>query len=325
MKLIVQCKYPKCGKTAEPAEAKRTYKVCHNCDYVYCSRDCRRQHWQKHRKLCLNSRVGDLCRRILSAIVQNNEIVLLASRVARKGFLAHGRGCVKFYFHTPRLAEQFLFSSISPATVAAALTHCPQPAFNKWADLLPAEIGNELYGELSKLCKSYNADRRFVLVVAIHVVSDIPSSDGTVKYERQIISRFVKTKLSPELMVSGNTSTDASEQPQTLILTSLPSTTSDRRTSRRVNFTNIQRHLRARGVELRKQFPDVYKKLCDYVENDECFAATTIYPVDATSGKTFMCVIMPDTEPEKLDLFVRENRDTQTIDVASSTISESSD
>ncbi|XP_065221838.1 uncharacterized protein LOC135846580 isoform X2 [Planococcus citri] len=307
LKLVVQCRYPKCGKTAEPAEAKRSFKVCHNCDYVYCSRECRREHWEKHRKVCLHSRVGELCRRVLSTIKQNEDILLNASTVARRGFLTHGRGCVKFYFHSPQLAEQF---------ANGAAGH-PDPVYIKWTNLLPTEMGNDLYAELLRICKSYNPDTRLVIFVAIHVVSEVPTR-GAVKWERQIISRCAKTKLSPALTTRNpslcNLSKE-SEYPETLILTSLPGSQGTQK-DRQVSFTNIQRHLRQRGVSLRKQFPEVYKKLCNYVEGTDNFTPITIYPVDSASGKNFMCVIMPDAEPEKLNLIPKDNFNVKTIDVS---------
>lgn len=187
-------------------------------------------------------------------------------------------------------------------------------------------MGNELYAELLRICKSYNPDTRLVIFVAVHVVSEVPTR-GTVKWERQIISRCAKTKLSPALTIrnpslcnlpaaSGSKEAIATGHPETLILTSLPGSQGTQK-DRQVSFTNIQRHLRQRGVSLRKQFPDVYKKLCTYVEGTENFTPVTIYPIDQASGKSFMCVIMPDAEPEKLNLLPKESGvNIQTIDVS---------
>lgn len=315
VRLVVQCKYPKCGKFAEPAEAKRTFKVCHNCDFIYCSRECRQDHWEKHRKACLQSRISDLCHRVLNTVKSDPNLLLVASRVARRGFLEHGRGCVKYYFHSPQIGEQFVSGN----------PRYPEAAYVKWTDLETNEMGNELHSAIVRICKSYNPDTRLVILVAVHVVSEVPTT-GSVKWERQIICRYSKTKLSSDL-ISRNPSlcavNKAADYPATLILTSLPGVERTQK-EREVNFTNIQRQLRQRGVSLRKQFPEVYKKLCDYVEGSS-FTPTTIYPVDAASGKTFMCVIMPDAEPEKLDLIPKENSQVQTVDVSQSTASSSSD
>uniref|UniRef100_A0A1B6IGB0 Uncharacterized protein n=1 Tax=Homalodisca liturata TaxID=320908 RepID=A0A1B6IGB0_9HEMI len=35
---LVRCRYSKCGKTSNVTDARRTFKTCHNCAHVYCSR-----------------------------------------------------------------------------------------------------------------------------------------------------------------------------------------------------------------------------------------------------------------------------------------------
>jgi hypothetical protein len=70
---------------------------------------------------------------------------------------------------------------------------------------------------------------------------------------------------------------------------------SDDRRRREVSFTNIQKHLIERGVDLRRTYPDIYSKLCNYVENDEPFLPVTIYPKNSETQRQFMCVIMPES------------------------------
>lgn len=64
---------------------------------------------------------------------------------------------------------------------------------------------------------------------------------------------------------------------------------------REVSFTNIQRHLTERGVELRQTYPLIYTRLCSYVENDEPFLPVTIYPRNTVTGNQFTCIIMPES------------------------------
>lgn len=324
--IYVRCQYPKCGKMDDLPKAKRTYKVCHNCDFMYCSRECRRAHWDKHKKACLHSRVGELCRKVLSMIKQNDQLLYQASAIARKGFLTRGRGCVKYFFSNPQTAEHFTDGKFNYI----------DPIFVKWNDLSQNETGSVLFAELVRICKNYNPDTRVVLYVAIYVVSEIPTN-GPVEWERQIVARCAKTKLSPRLTIDNSSSsatatatTTASgpnggivvatnggknENPPTLVLTSLPGSKGTEK-DRQISFTNIQRHLRQRGVSLRKQFPEVYNRLCSYVERtSETFTPVTIYPVDSTSGKTFMCIIMPDAEPERLNIIPTDGRVIKTIDI----------
>lgn len=129
---MVKCRNPKCEASASPSEAKRTYKNCHNCKckhknlhkiwkrlkcflclvtpydagtQMYCSRDCRRAHWEKHRKACLHSRVSVLCRQVLSACKDDSDTLSHLSILARRGYLSQGRGVVRILFRSPENAE----------------------------------------------------------------------------------------------------------------------------------------------------------------------------------------------------------------------------
>lgn len=250
------------------------------------------------------------------------------SGIARRGFLSHGRGAVKAFFSSPETAETFV------AGQAAALG---EPAFVRWPDLLPAEMGPQLYAELVRLCKTYNPDTRFVLYVAVCVVSEVPTS-GAVKWERQLVSRCAKLRLCRSLLpsavtniISNVTATSTTthtrtatsitrdmDNPETLILTSLPGVDGrlpDRR-ARELCFANIQKQLRSRGVSLRRQFPDVHRRLVAYVEGTvESFTPVTVYPREGHTGKPFMCIIMPEAEPERLHLLPRDSARVRTIDV----------
>ncbi|BET01329.1 chromosome 9 open reading frame 172 [Nesidiocoris tenuis] len=301
---IVRCRYNKCNRTASLSEAKKTYKTCHNCTHVYCSRECRRAHWEKHRKTCLHSRVGALCRKVMSNIKEDEEALQHVSLIARRGYLSKGRGAVKVLFCRPKNAEDF---------IAEGKARLGEPSYVKWTDLQTDEIGKEMYDELVRLCKVYNPDTRLVLYVVVCVVSEVPSTGGAVKWEMQMVSRCAKLKLAAGLQAAG----ESQAEPETLILTSLPGARDQgTRKARQISFTNIQRHLRQRGISLRKQFPEVYQRLCAYVEGTERFVPVTIYPRDVASGKNFMCIIMPDAEPEKLELIPKNSDRVQTIDVS---------
>ena len=73
--------------------------------------------------------------------------------------------------------------------------------------------------------------------------------------------------------------------------------------SRELCFQNIIKHLKERGVSLRRQYPEVYAKLSAYVERNEPFQPITIYPKDGRTGKTFTCSIMPNCDSELKQIF----------------------
>lgn len=288
----VKCKYGKCGKISKKqSDVGKQYKNCHNCTYIYCSRECRRSHWEKHRKVCLFSRVGALCRQVLAAAKEHDETLRQLSLTARQGFLAHGAGAVKCFFPSPECAEKFVSSggvSYKQQQIGEEPT-IPEPVYVGWADLQPSEMGPNLYSDLVKMCKTYNPETRFVLYVSVCVVSEVPAS-GAVKWERQLVSRCAKIRLCRSVL----------EQIQQPITNDHHNASNHRAAS----FAAVQKQLKQKGVSLRKQFPDVYHKLCAYVDGkSDKFSPVTIYPKDVATGKSFMCVIMPDmSEPDKLKL-----------------------
>lgn len=62
-----------------------------------------------------------------------------------------------------------------------------------------------------------------------------------------------------------------------------------------MSFANIQKHLLLRGVNLKKSYPDIFTKLCRYVDHDEPFLPVTIYPENCETGRQFVCIIMPES------------------------------
>ncbi|VVD06129.1 unnamed protein product [Leptidea sinapis] len=314
---FVKCKYPKCSSRTPLPEAKRHYKTCHNCTTMYCSKECRRAHWEKHRKVCLHSRASALCRQIIAAAKEDADSLHQISTAAYQGYLAQGRGVVKVYFTSPEAAEKF---------TTHGYQNLSEPEFVKWSALQPNEMGVELYTEVIKLCKSYNPETRVILFVAVCILSEVPTK-GAVKWERQMVSRCAKLRLSKTVSIAIQEQNkrrqrrDSKETPEdrdTLILTSKLCNTGEKHAVsahkfREVCFKNICYELENRGVVLKKHFPEVYHRLVAYVDGtSERFIPMTIYPKDVNSGKSFMCVIMPDTD---LDSGTPVDGNVMTIDV----------
>lgn len=322
---VIRCRNNKCSNTATLAEAKKTYKSCHNCTCLYCSRECRRAHWQRHRRTCLHSRAGSLCKQVLSSAKEDPVTLKHISALAKRGYAFHGRGAVKCFFSSPEAAEKF---------IANGFVDLGEPTYVRWSDLLAREMGAELYAEVIRLCKSYNPETRLVLYVAVCVVSEVPTS-GAVKWERQLVSRCAKIHLdtanrhhtssssaSPQgrqQSTSPCNITREMESPEMLVLTSLPGNNGQNtpRRIREISFNNIQRQLKLRGVSLRRHFPQVYRKLRAYVDGTvDKFAPVTIYPRDQASGKSFMCIIMLGVEPERLQLLPTDSSRVRTVDIS---------
>lgn len=306
---VLRCRYSRCGRIALAAsDDGLAFKNCHNCSYTYCSRACRRAHWEKHRKTCLFSRVGSLCRQVIAAAKEQHDTLLHLSVIARRGYLSHGLGAVKCFFPCPESAEKFL---------KEGLDALGEITYVQWPDLLPSEMGSQLYTELVKMCKNYNPDSKLVLYVSVCVVSEAPAA-GAVKWERQLVSRCAKMRLSKDIPIPER----EHDNPETLILTCKyedddgKRLTSNTLETRRISFENIQKHLRQRGVSLKRQYPDIFKLLNEYVNgNCDKFKPVTVYPRDAETGKTFMCIIMPDADPDSLKQVIDVGVKVRSIDV----------
>ncbi|XP_015439713.1 PREDICTED: uncharacterized protein LOC107194549 [Dufourea novaeangliae] len=322
---MVRCRNNKCSNSAIMVEARKTYKSCHNCTCLYCSRECRKAHWQRHRRTCLHSRAGSLCKQVLSSAKEDPITLKHISALAKRGHALHGRGAVKCFFSSPEAAEKF---------IANGFVDLGEPTYIRWSDLLASEMGADLYAEVIRLCKSYNPDTRLVLYVAVCVVSEVPTN-GAVRWERQLVSRCAKIHLdsasrhhtssssaSPQgrqQSTSPCNITREMESPEMLVLTSLPGSNGQNtpKRIREISFTNIQRQLKLRGVSLRRHFPQVYRKLRAYVDGTvDKFAPVTIYPRDQASGKSFMCIIMLDVEPERLQLLPTDSSRVRTVDIS---------
>lgn len=108
------------------------------------------------------------------------------------------------------------------------------------------------------------------------------------------------------------------ETPETLILTCPPIRLPTPETSMRarlIAFNNLQSQLRERGVSLKRQYPDIYKRLDAYCEDLSVkFEAQTIYPRNATTNKSFMCIIMLESEPETLKHVEKAGVRVRTVD-----------
>ncbi|KAL3276885.1 hypothetical protein HHI36_012256 [Cryptolaemus montrouzieri] len=302
---ILKCRYSRCGKIALAASFEgNAFKNCHNCSYTYCSRQCRRAHWEKHRKTCLFSRIGTLCRQLIASIREQKDTLLHLSEMARRGYMSHGSGAVKCFFHNPESAEQFL---------SKGLQHLGELTYIRWQDLLPNEMGPQMYAELVKMCKSYNPDTKLVLYISICVISETPMT-GAVKWERQLVSRCAKMRLSKDIPIPEK----LPDNPETLILTCSPLKGNEAKITKlkETCFNNVLMQLRQRGVSLRRQHPDIYKQLQTYVDSN-CvkFTPVTVYPKDVNTGRSFMCIIMLEATTESVRQIETAGVRVRTVDV----------
>lgn len=334
----MKCRYPKCETIAAIQEARKHFKSCHNCSHMYCSRECRRAHWEKHRKACIYSRVSALCRQVLSSCKDDADTLKHLSILARRGYISQGRGVVRILFRSPESAEMF---------VKQGYQRIGEASYVRWPELMPQEMGPELYSELLRLSTEYKPDSKMLIYVAICVVSEAPSTlTASVKWERQLVSRCAKLKLSKfipndlaaniPLQVSSNksTSTILTSSSNSVSATAAALTTKSNTNvliltfdiasknmcdlkNREIILQNIQIVLKKRGVSLRKHYPEIFQRLVSFVEGTaDRFLPVTIHPRDSTTGLSFICIIMPNSGgSDRIKLPEPENGNTvETID-----------
>ncbi|XP_074655710.1 uncharacterized protein LOC141909223 [Tubulanus polymorphus] len=292
-RITVKCRNSKCGKTAKLSEARETFKTCHNCYTYYCSRNCRKSHWERHKKRCLYSRVNSACKHAIRYVHDHSDILHSISRTAKTGYLSLGRGTVLIMFGDANKAEQFLKNGL--------LTSDQVPKYCSIKEINDSGLFGDYRNTVLETCKEYNPSVKFVLTVAVLVGTDTPSKPLPIIHAGPTIQRCAKLRLSSTKHFSQRHYDTRQDKPDTLILTAVPGSSSDGmdpKHARELCFMNIQRKLRDRGVDLKKLYPFVYRQLIEYVDSDKHFSPMTIYPVDVKNGKTFMCLIMPDSDPD---------------------------
>lgn len=271
-------------------------------------------------------RVSSLCRQVLSTCKDDADTLRHLSLLARKGFLTQGRGVIRILFRSPENADLF---------IKKGFQNLGETSYVKWPDLLPAEMGPELYSELLRLSTEYKPDTKMLIYVAICVVSEAPGSSGTaVKWERQLVSRCAKLKLCKSVNDKSISSSSLihtvvagrSEQQNNsdiLILTFNCIVNKNFQKNREIIFRNIQYVLKEKGVNLRKHFPEVFQRLNSYVEGvTDRFLPVTIHPRDTLTGRSFVCIIMPnngDLDNIKIpatESYANFGNNVQTIDVS---------
>ncbi|XP_001973943.2 uncharacterized protein LOC6548598 isoform X1 [Drosophila erecta] len=316
---LVRCRNSKCDQSTSPSDAKKLYKSCHNCSHLYCSRECRRAHWEKHRKACLHSRASNICRQVLATCKDDLDSHRHLSLLARKGSLSQGRGVVRVLFRSAEAAEGFIKNGFQCMGEAS---------YVRWPDLMPAEMGLELYSELLKLSTEYKPETKMLIYVAICVVSEAPGmGQAPVRWERQLVSRCAKLKLCKSVLAELEQHQAAILQPapvgalpertEILILTFNPG----QQGNRSLILSNILDILSRRGVMLSKHYPEVFERLQTYSEGQsDKFNPVTLHPRDTQSGQNFVCIIMAvytDNEHTKLPSAADGDNRVTTIDVGS--------
>lgn len=293
----MMCSNDKCRRTETLFNACLYFKSCHSCYTYYCSRNCRREDWDIHKESCLYGKIGSVCRHIIKHCRETADVHRVFSRIAKVGYLSRGRGVVFLGFPNPASSSNFLQYGLGSLMISP--TYLSLRELASFKDNL-----GEYCKELQEAGKEYDPNECFILNVSIAVGEQMPNGPSP-RNQAPAVRKHAKVALA-SFSPDSNVHKKESEM-ETLILTPPPGTTDiDKegevgRKAREVCFINIQRELRIRGIYLRHEYPQVYRQLCEFVENNRRFTPTTIYPIDKRTGKQFMCMIMAASEPRTLD------------------------
>ena len=312
--VLITCDNPVCKRETNLKEARKFFKTCHSCFTYYCSRSCRKEHWDAHKKVCVYSRINSACKHVIKAVNRDPHMQYQCSRLARRGYLSRGRGCVVFAFPDISSTEDFLYYGMECLWVP--------PVYVCLKELPDATMLGTKLELLTQTCNQYNPELKYVIHIAIVIPPKLPARPVPRKRD-SIIQKCAKLRLSPAHM-HPKPQDSPTDIPTTMILTAVPGNKheydQDGRKARELCFINIQRKLRQRGISLRHHYPNVYNRLIDFVSDAKHFSPLIIYPTDSITGKRFMCVIMPESEPEiewirdpdlfqELDVFDEEDFD----------------
>lgn len=281
-----------CQRCTYLKDARNIYKRCYYCLTWYCSRQCRVNNWNFHTTFCIVGKMADICKRVFKFCNKNLDMQFLLSNVARKGFLAEGRGCVKLTFTDIGSAENFCYFGLSHIQ--------DSPSYISWKNF--ENESQNSYHTLSTLCtasKKYNPDLKYILVVSVLIrnglsVENVSSRSDSI-FKKCGILRLCSFHLhaKPEQEI---------ETSSILIITASPRSANsfhkDERHARETCFIDIQRKLCKRGVDLRHQYPKLYRKLIDFVADGKYFSPIIFRPFDVKMDKCFTCIIIPESEPE---------------------------
>lgn len=291
------CSNSRCQRTETLFNACLYFKSCHSCYTYYCSRNCRREHWDIHKESCLYGRIGSVCRHIIKYCRETADVHKAFSRIAKVGYLSRGRGVLFLGFPNPGSSTNFLQYGLE------SLLMSPTYLSLRELDSFKDNLG-EYCKELQEAGKEYDPNECFLLNVSIAVGDQVPDGPSP-RVQSPTVRKYAKVALasySPERKAHRR-----ENDMETLILTPPPGTADidkegeEGRKAREICFINIQRELRMRGVFLRHEYPQIYQQLCEFVESNRRFTPTTIYPIDKRTGKQFMCMIMAASEPRTLD------------------------
>ncbi|PFX33832.1 uncharacterized protein LOC111333587 [Stylophora pistillata] len=291
---VIKCSNPRCGREeALYAGEKTTYTSCPACFTYYCNRMCRRIHWSEHKKVCFFGRINSYIRSFIYLCHKKEALKFQLSKAAREGFKRKGRGCVLVTFASAQSARKFM-------TTGCTFFPSP-PTYSSLTDLQAEGVVSKHRVALTQHIKDYNPEEEFVLNLAIIAgkMDNLPESPVPRRKVNTVL-QVVKVPLSNKLKEEIAPSPPSEPKTETKFFY-LPKCSRhefvNENEARRHYCRNISKNLKQYGIRLKNDYPDIYEKLCLYVDQNIRFTEPlTVY---GNQGKKIvMCKIMPEAGDE---------------------------
>ena len=285
----VKCSNPRCEKEEVLFSGeKTTYTSCPACFTYYCTRNCRRIHWSEHKKVCFFGRINSYIRSFIYLCHKKEALKFQLSKAAKEGFKKKGRGCVLVTFVSAQSARKFM-------TTGCAFFPSP-PTYSSLQDLQAEGVVSKHRVALTQNIRDYDPEEEFVLNLAIIAgkMENLPANPVPRRKVTTVL-QVIKIPLSSKL--KEDVSSPPSDPKTETKLFYLPKCARhefvNENEARRHYCRNISKNLKQYGIRLKNDYPDVYEKLCLYVEQNIRFKEPlTVY---GNQGKKIvMCKIMPE-------------------------------
>lgn len=293
---VIKCSNPRCEKEEVLFSGeKTTYTSCPACFTYYCTRTCRRMHWTDHKKVCFFGRINSYIRSFIYLCHKKESLKFQLSQTAKDGLKKKGRGSVMVTFASAQLARKFMTSGCtffpSPPTYSSLVNVRAEGVISKHKISLMQHI------------QDYQPEEEFVLNLAIIAgkMEDLPANPVP-RRKVSTVLQVIKIPLSSKLKETPPAASLPSDPNTEMKVFYLPKCSRHEfvtdNEARRHYCRNISKNLKQYGIRLKHDYPDVYGKLCRYVDQNIHFTEPlTVY--GNRGKKIVMCKIMPETGNEE--------------------------
>ena len=293
---VIKCSNPRCEREEVLfGGEKTTYTSCPACFTYYCTRACRRIHWSEHKKVCFFGRINSYIRSFIYLCHKKEALKFQLSKTAKDGHKKKGRGSVMVTFASAQSARKFM-------TTGCMFFPSP-PTYSSLQNVQAEGVISKHKVALMQHIKDYEPDQEFVLNLAIIAgkMENLPANPVPRRKVNTVL-QVVKIPLSSKLKETSPAPSLPNDPNTEMKVFYLPKCARhefvNENEARRHYCRNISKNLKQYGIRLKHDYPDVYEKLCLYVDQNIHFTEPlTVY---GNQGKKIvMCKIMPEAGEEQ--------------------------